>query len=124
MKLPTVAGLLSIWPHMTPAAAEMIRSLLRGEDDPRAFFSARDWFATCRHRPTINNPELILRAVSDLADEFGVESVGIDDDGRSVTLTYVLRCSHHVPTLGYDDDSGEYLLISRRDWIEAREDER
>lgn len=122
MKLPTVAALRATWPRLTPAAAEMIRSLLLGDDDPRSFASASEWFRACHHKPNHDDPELILRAVSDLVDEHGCEAVSAEnEDGYTATLTYVNTGDTCTATLAYDDEVGEYLLTSWGDWVEARE---
>lgn len=122
MKLPTVAALRATWPRLTPAAAEMIRSLLKGEDDPRSFASASEWFRACYHKPNPDDPELILRAVSDLVDEHGVEMVSSESaDGDVATLTYINTGDTYAATLAFDGYEGEYLLTSWGAWVENEE---
>jgi len=109
-----------------PDAAEKAVGILDDTLDPETVEATADWIRQCFHLP--RPCELKMHALNALFDCHGVEAIRIegawvDSYHHDIVATYLNTGDTYCETIVLDADSGEFLLTSWGDYVEAYEAE-
>jgi hypothetical protein len=96
---------------------EKIMGLMDGDVDPEEFESVQKWLAQCYNRPS--DDELIMCAIDELLETFGVESLDLDDR----LISYCNAGDTYAATICHIGDgwTDEYVVASWGDLVEEAE---
>lgn len=103
-----------------PQAALKAVKILNGTLDPESIEAVATWVRRCFHRP--RKSELKMAALDAVLDGFGVEAI-TDENTGELLATYVNQGDTYTTTIVRNARTGEYLLTSWGDFLEAHERE-
>lgn len=121
MKLTTLEAVFS---------ADQAKAILRidnGEDCPESYEAVDKWVRACYGSPS--DDELKMAAYNAILEGYGVEAVRmegayVDAFHGDIVGTFVNMGDTYVSTIVLDSDSGEFLVTSYGDFVEALETEK
>ena len=107
-------------------AASKAAAIINGTLNPKTVPATWDWVRQCLHEPRAL--ELKMHALNELLDCHGVEAVRIEDAyvdayHGDIVATYLNTGDTYCQTIVLDSESGEFLLTSWGDYVEAYEAE-
>ena len=110
---------------LTDEVCETIRQLCEGElkidkyDIPDQFKGTQRWVDQCHNYPS--DQEIVMSALNDLLEGFGIEAITDPDDSDHIIATYVNMGDTYNGTIVYAD--GQYHLTTWGDWYQGWIDE-
>jgi len=107
-----------------PLAAEKAVDIIKGTLDPESVEATEDWVRQCFHRP--RESALKMHALNALFDLHGVEAIHVQGewvDGHygDIVATYLNTGDTYAATIVLVSGTGEFLLTSWGDFVEAYE---
>lgn len=123
MRAPSVKKLRQFWPDQ----ALTLRKLMTNKLDPvnpAAFPQTHQWLCQCYHRPS--RIELIMSALSETLDAFGIEAIweGYEHTSGDVIAEYVNMGDTYDTTILYSHHHDRFEVTSWGDWVEWAESKR
>ena len=115
------------FPNLDDNTAETIRQLCEGETEidkyniPDQFKGTQKWVDQCHNYPS--QQELVMSALNDLLDGFGVEAIRSPDDSDQIIGTYVNMGDTYNGTIVFDHENEQYVLTTWGDWYQGWIDE-
>lgn len=109
--------------HLDDDQSKLVADLMNGEIviDPynveNRFPKTQHWCNQCYNPPSQN--ELVMAALDDVLDGFGVEAIFDPDDSSNLIGTYVNQGDTYNATVVYDMDNDTYCLSTLGDWMSA-----
>lgn len=120
----TKESLIEAFEGMDEETAGLIVALIDGstkvdtEGDDR-FPKTSAWIRQCYNMPY--NTGLIMSAINELTGGFGVEALRHPNDSDELIAEYVNQGDTYSATVVRDMETGQYILTSWGDWLEAWE---
>jgi len=81
---------------------------------PEKFKGTIGWVDQCHSYPS--QQELVMKALDDMIDGFGIEAIRGPDDPDKILATYVNTGDTYSSTVVYDLEKDEYVLTTWGDW--------
>jgi hypothetical protein len=101
----------------------LIRLLCEGQltidkyNIPDLFPGTQRWVNQCHNYPS--QQELVMSALNDLLEGFGIEAIRDPDDSDNIIATYVNMGDTYNGTIVYDMKEEQYVLTTWGDWYEG-----
>lgn len=101
--------------------------VLNGDYDPEEIEEVDFWVRHCSNRPSTN--ALKMAALNTLFDMHGVEAIRsegewVDSYHGDIIATYLNTGDTYAATVLLESESGEFVVTSFGDWLEAWEQEK
>ena len=106
MNIPSVKSLRMVFGEKAGEA----RRLISGQSSPMQYESVQVWIKACVHTP--DTQALVMEALDELADTYGVEYVAEGKGPKSPSFEYLNTGDSHAPTLIRFEASGRYAVSS------------
>jgi hypothetical protein len=107
-----------------PLAEQKAAAILNDTLDPETVEATEDWVRQCFHKPS--DTELKMHALNALFDCHGVEAIRVDGAWvdsyhHDIVAAYLNTGDTYALTVVLDSETGEFLLTSYGDYMEAYE---
>lgn len=111
--------------NLTEDKAAQVHGLISGTIEPESFASVKTWLRQCYSVPRTSS--MIMLAINEVTECHGVEAISIegvwiDNYHGSAIATYCNTGDTYAATIMLDSESGEFIISSWGDFLEAWEE--